>query len=217
MKLKIALVTAVCLAAAGCASSSNDIKSGYVTGEVRDTYLKDLDDTQAIDLFKSVSAQKVSGKDDTLAKDITVTALIKALGTRKSSQIKDSGVLDTKHDKVDIKKWTDDEVVAFYNKMYEKIFAPGDNDAALTPGGGSAYWAVSSGEDLSGKRDTSTEADKNTADPLSIIRLTGLYSAGNEISRRENSSGGWGTVKDVSLTTASVAAQIALTLAKFLI
>ena len=202
---------------AGCAASAPNIKSGYRTGEVQDTCLKDLDDSQAIDLFNRVYAQPVSGKDDTLAKDMTVTALIKALGTRKSRQIKDSGVLNTKHDKVDITKWTDDEVVGFYNRMYEEISGGAKSDAGESSSGGSAYWGVASADGSSDKKGTSSDISQSKDSALSIIRLTGLYSAGNEISRREGTGQGWGVVKDVSLTTATVAAQVALTLAKFLI
>ena len=216
MRGKTSFILLFCLVMAGCASSSNNIKSGYMTGEVQDTCLKDLDDSQAIDLFNRVYAQPVSGKDDTLAKDMTVTALIKALGTRKSRQIKDSGVLNTKQNKVDIKKWTDDEVVEFYNRMHEEISGGATSDAGESSSGGSAYWGVSSADGPSDKKGVSSDVKSNDS-ALSIIRLTGLYSAGNEISRREGSGQGWGVVKDVSLTTATVAAQVALTLAKFLI
>jgi hypothetical protein len=221
MKFKLILIFLVCCALAGCATTPpTATSSGYMTGKVEDTWLSDMDDTRAIDLFKRVHSQPVTTKEDSVAKEITVSAFIKALSSRRSPEIRDSGILRSEHTKVDLRKWTDDEVVEFYNKMYKELHIPERSGSGKRPPEKTALWASATYEAPTGgeeKDDPTGALPEEEASALSIIRFTGLYSAGSEIARREQHTGGWSAVKDISMTTATVAAQIALTLAKFLI
>ena len=219
MKFKMAVTVLVCCVLGGCATAP-PMRSGYMTGQVEDTWLRDMDDARAIDLFNRIHSQPVTTKEDSVAKDITVSAFIKALSSRRSREIRDSGTLRAEHAKVDLRKWTDDEIVEFYNKMYGKLHITEKAGGGKRPPEKTALWAFATYEaptEDDNKDAPSGSMPEDEASALSIIRFTGLYSAGNEITRREQHTGGWDAVKDISMTTATVAAQIALTLAKFLI
>lgn len=221
MKFIAASIVIVCGVMAGCATAPpTSVRSGYMTGRVEDTWLSDMDDARAIELFNRIHSQPVKTEEDSAAKDITVSAFIKALSSRRSREIRDSGILRGVYPKVDIRRWTDDEVVDFYNKMYGKLHISGKAGEGERPPEKTALWASATYEAPAEDDDKDAHSGsipENEASALSIIRFTGLYSAGNEITRRERHSGGWDAVKDISMTTATTAAQIALTLAKFLI
>ncbi len=199
-----------CLALAGCATTSS--RSGYTAGGINTPRTGELSDGQMIELFHKVYDEPAEDQIDRIAKDITITALTNAMEARRSREIKGSGVLKAEHKKVELKKWTDNDLLDTYRSLRVKLDTGAAEAAADTNGYNSAYWGTSSARD-----EEKAAAPENADETLKIMRLTAACSIENELSRRDKIASRWAVVGTAAGVTATIAARVALMLAPFLI
>ena len=217
----------MCLILAGCTTTRTATKTGYITGDVRETQLKGLTDSEALELFEGVYSEPVEDRTDTVAKNLTITAFMRAFKSMNSKEIKKSGVMNRKYEKVDLDKWTDNELVLMYDDLDTRIKGKDKEGSYRDDIHNSAYWGVSAGpseEEKEGsitiEKDSSIpemkgpeEVDKETS--LEVIRLTALYSVANELNRRNEIAGRWSAAKAAAGVGATLAMRVALILAGF--
>jgi len=215
-KTKALLVILLCIGVSGCATTST--RSGHMASNVDNMHFKGLDDEQLLTFFHRIYDEPVQARVDEIAKDITITAFMIALESRRSKVIKGSGVLEKPYKKIELDKWTDDDLLFFYNILseeHEKKDADNENVEGTMGVDGRVYWAF--------KNKTETEENKKTFSiandeaTLEIIQLTALYAVDGERTRRDTVRGMWNTVGSTVIKGVSTAAQVAMMLAGFFI
>ncbi len=188
--IRTILVMFLCLALAGCATTTS--RCGYMTGSVKEMHLKGLDSSQALDLFHRVYNMPVKDREDEIAKNITITAFMKALKSMHSGEIRNSGALKLQYDKINLRKWKSDDLMGIYRILKDRMIEDKDKSA-------------------------SSPKEKAEKENLEIIRLTALCSIGNEISRRDSAAGGWAVFGQALGAATTLAVQAATVLAGFMI
>ncbi|MGB2630234.1 MAG: hypothetical protein WBD24_05135 [Candidatus Omnitrophota bacterium] len=219
--IKISLSILVCFCLAGCATTPS--KYGYSGADLNAEHFKKFDDQQMLVLFDRIYNEPVKTRPDETAKDITVTALMIALESRscQSDVIMDSGVLGKPHKRIELNKWTDDDLVDEYNAIideWDKIKADAKradekNINKVMDNAGRAYWSFKKMPKAK-KEEISSADDKTT---LEIIQLTALFAINNELGRRDNIKRTWEAVGSATMAGVGLAAKVAIMLAKFLI
>lgn len=188
--IRTILIMFLCLALAGCATTTS--RCGYMTGNVKEMHLKGLDGSQALALFHRVYNMPVKDREDEIAKDITITAFMKALKSMHSGEIRNSGVLKLQYNKINLRKWNSDDLMSIYRTLKDRMITDRDKTA-------------------------SSLGEKTEKENLEIMRLTALCSIGNEISRRDSAAGGWAVFGQVLGAATTLAVQAASVLAGFMI
>ncbi|MFH1593438.1 MAG: hypothetical protein ABID09_01915 [Candidatus Omnitrophota bacterium] len=211
--MKAIVIVLLCLALAGCATTQPRL--GYKSADIKEMYLKDLSDEKVIEMFNDVYDKKVTIRVDEAAKDITITALMTALQTTRSEEIKRSGILEREYKKIDLRKWTDEDLLSAYRAL-ERETKEKETESP-EKAGKSKYWGQSSGSKDKKETEKKTLQLETGSESLNIIRLTALYSIGGEISRRDSVSGIWATVGHAVGTTVGIATKVAMLLAAFMI
>lgn len=210
-RIKILFVILLFISLAGCATASkkpNDLGKG-----VHEAHFKGLDDQQAIALFNRIYEYPVNTREDEIAKDITITAFMSALDYRCSKTVVDSGVMEKPYRKVELDKWTEGELLNYYNSLYEERVKK-DTDPEVVDEikdvDGKIYWTF---------RDVSDEEKEEISkdDTLDIIQLTALYAVEGERKRRDNIKGAWAATGSAVVTGINVATRVAMMLAGFLL
>ncbi|MDP8298501.1 MAG: hypothetical protein P9L88_01150 [Candidatus Tantalella remota] len=215
MKIKILVFLSLCIMLTGC--SSPRAGQSYMVENIKETHLKGLTDAQALEMFRRIYETPVDDPIDQSAKDITITAFLNAFRSMRSPEIRSSDVLKIKHKRVDLRKWNEQDLTNTYQgldarlrRVKKKVSDPGADDEK------SLYWSV---QDFSSApalpEDVSEKEKENT--PLTIIRLTAMYSVGDELSQRGETAKGWSVFKSSLGLATSIAARAAMLLAGFIL
>ncbi|MFC1480399.1 hypothetical protein ACFL5Y_03015 [Candidatus Omnitrophota bacterium] len=211
--MKAIVIVILCLALAGCATTQSRL--GYKSADINELYLNDLSDEKVVEMFNDVYDKKMTTRADRTAQDITITAMMNALQSTRSEIIKESGILGKEYKKIDLSKWTDEDLINAYRAL-EREIKRGET-ASSEKAGKSKYWAQSSGRKDKKETEKKTIQLEAGTESLKIIRLTALYSIGGEISRRDSVSGIWSTVGHAVGTSVGIATRVAMLLAAFMI
>lgn len=91
---------------------------------------KDLSDDQAMKMFALIYNLKVDTWEDETAKGIALSEFREFLKKRKSKFIKKSGIFEVEIEKVDLKKWTDHDLMKVYNALEPKARVYYESSAA---------------------------------------------------------------------------------------
>lgn len=219
--IKISLSILACFYLAGCATTPS--KYGYSGADLNAEHFNKFDDQQMLVLFDRLYNEPVKTRPDETAKDITVTALMIALESRsrRSDVIMNSGVLRKPCKRIELDKWTNDDLVNEYNSIideWDKMKADAKrvdekNINKVVDNTGKAYWSFKKMPKTK-KEKISSAGDKTT---LEIIQLTALFAINNELGRRDNIKHTWEAVGSAAMAGVGLAAKVAIMLAKFLI
>ncbi|GEM_PF-2367721 len=218
-KIKILPVILLCIGVSGCAATST--KFGHMASNVENMHFKELDDEQLLILFHRIYNEPVQTQVDEIAKDITITAFMIALDSRRSKVIKGSGVVEKPYEKVELDKWTDDELLILYNSLWEELERKEtDNENVEKTIGvdGRIYWAF---KDRTKRKETEKNEEtfsiaKNEA-TLEIIHLTAFYAVEGERNRRNAIKCTWHSAGSTVIRSVHTAAQVAMMLAGFFV
>jgi hypothetical protein len=210
-KVKILFTISLCISLAGCATASK--KPNELGKGVHEAHLKGLNDQEALALFSRIYEYPVNTQIDETAKNITITAFMSALDYRCSKTIVDSGAMEKPYRKVELDKWTENDLLNYYNSLYEERIKKDTGPEVVNEVrdvDGKIYWTF---------RDVSEEGKEKVKedDTLEIIQLTALYSVDGERKRRDSIRGAWATTGSVVATGVNVATRVAMMLAKFLL
>lgn len=222
--LMLLLILLTCsFAFTGCAAKQGS-RCGYQSRAENELRINKVTDAEAIDLFNRIYAQKVDTRADAVAKDITLTAFVRGLKERHSFEIESSGVMNKPFNSVELKQWTDEDLINAYNALTmsvkkterQKSLKKYPNaTATMDSHGRKTYWEANTSEPaVEVKKKPLEEEDVN---PMEVIRLTAIYSIGTELSQRDEAEGQWDAVGFAIGTGISIASEVAVILAKFLI
>ena len=124
----ILAVTCLVLASSGCATTR--LPLGYKVEGKEYISFKDLGDDQAMKMFALIYNIKTDEWADGVAKSLALSEFRELLKKRKSKYIKSSGIFDVEFEKVDLKKWTDHDLVKVYEALEPKAKAYYESSAA---------------------------------------------------------------------------------------
>ncbi|MBD3425804.1 MAG: hypothetical protein GF409_01075 [Candidatus Omnitrophica bacterium] len=206
--LRISVASLLFLSVAGCATSSK--KPDELGMNVHKMHMKALGDQEALALFERVYNYDPKTPVDRKAKDITVTAFMSALDYRCSKVIADSGVFQRPYNKVELGKWSDEELLDFYNSLYRKRVESDTGPEVVNEirdVDGKIYWTFSD----------APEEEIEKEDTQEIIQLTALYAVDGERDKRSRTKGAWKATGNAIATGVNVAARVAMMLAGFLL
>ena len=219
--LKILLVLLICFGLAGCATTSS--KYGYSGVDLNAEHFKGFNDEQMLVLFDRIYDLPAKTRPDETAKDITVTAFMIALESRakRSGTIEESGVLAKPYKKIELNKWSDNDLVNAYNsiskerdktqEVVKKIDEKNINK--VRDNEGRSYWSF---KEIPKRKKEKISADDNRT-TLEIIQLTALFAVDSELNRRDTVKRTWQTVGSATMEGISIATRVAIMLAGFLI
>ena len=177
---KILLTAFICFFMAGCATTK--FRYNYkIDGEECADFNK-LSDEQALKAVVMTYNVKTESADELIAKTLTLQSQMDMIAKRKSAYIKSSGVFDEiKFDRLDLKTWTDDDLILAYNTLKDK-------------------------GNLSYDKPSATLNEKENA--RRIIYMTGMQALVNELERRENTRQAWGVAAQLLSAALTVAVSM---------
>jgi len=108
----------LCAALSGCATMRYPSAYKVEGKEVKD--FKDLDDDQALKVVALIYNLKHECWEDGIARSIALEEYLKLLVKRNSQYVKNSGIFDTKYDKVKISSWKDEDLMKLYDSLVPK-------------------------------------------------------------------------------------------------
>ena len=206
--MKKALIILICIVLSGCTSPGRK-GPDLLTEKERSLPLEHISDTEKSQLYEKTYLEPVSNEGDVFARDLTLTALSKALGSSNKSGYK--------FNKIDLKKIETEVLCQKYRVlsklMYEEKVQEKD-DPEFIDTEGNQYWSYNLEED-SDSAEIETVSGKVSV--LEIMRITALYSMGNEIEQRGSNDKFWKDVGSGTARATGIAFQLALTLAKYMI
>ena len=109
------LSIAFCLLLSGCATTGN--KLAYDKHADKFKLLDDVSDEKALETYILIYNVQPRAWNIETAKNLSLEEFAYALKKRKSRLIKESGVFDLEYSKVDLSKWTDAQVLEFYDYL----------------------------------------------------------------------------------------------------
>lgn len=182
MKLKILftlfLIPAFILA--GCASTR--LTHGYKVEGQQIAEFENLSDELALKMVILIYNTTTDGFSEETAKSITLDKYIILLDKRKSKYLEDSGVFDLTYEKIDIKKWSDQDLIKVFEELRAETMLKYQH------------------------RTISHLTEEENAHR--IIHLTGLKEIARELKARENTRYAWDIAGQVLATALSVAVSI---------
>jgi len=104
----------------GCATISH----GYLPPEYDIQHkLKGLDDQDALELGCAICNVKAEDRDKEIAKNIAIGKYLKELKKRKSPLIEESGMLEIKYEKINLKKFGNAEIIRLFRSLDREPFS----------------------------------------------------------------------------------------------
>jgi hypothetical protein len=206
------LVIIICIILSGCSSAGKSIAAKRPgAGEALSLYA--LSESEKARLYKKVREQPVAAEIDIFSRNLTLTALARA----GSQPFKKADADDYGFNKIDLGKIKTEDLDHKYRILsklvYEKKIKP-PSDPDYVDGKGMSFWFY----DHKDSAEYSDSYDhENSVAVIDIIRLTALYSVGNELERRGDKSEFWKGVRCAASRTSGIAIQLGLTLAKYMI
>ena len=177
---KMLLVASVFFFVAGCATTKFSYKY-KIDGEEHADFTK-LSDEQALKAAVMTYNVKTESADELIAKTLTLQSQMDMLSKRKSSYIKDSGVFDQiKFDRLDLKTWTDDDLILAYNSLKDKA-------------------------NLSYNKPSAALDERENA--RRIVYMTGMQALVNELEHRENTKQAWAVASQLLSAALTVAVSM---------
>jgi len=119
--LCVVMTVAMCVSVYGCASTGNNAKGIYISEKAEYKEFKELTDQEAVDMVCRIYNVIARTRFEEMAKSIALSEYMKALGKRKSALVRDSGILNVEYEKVDIRKWTNDEIISFNSLLNARL------------------------------------------------------------------------------------------------
>jgi hypothetical protein len=119
MKNKVSLILVFAITFTGCATTST--KLGYKKDSVEFREFKELSDDEALKMVAELYNVTPDNEKDGIAKNITLTEYMADLKKRKSPYIDASGMYELSYTEVDLRKWSDQEIVEFYKYLTQKV------------------------------------------------------------------------------------------------
>jgi hypothetical protein len=174
------LVLSAVFLASGCATTKYDYKYRIDGQEYGD--FKNLSDEAALKAVVMTYNVKTESADELIAKTLTLQTQMDMLAKRKSAYIRSSGVFEQiKFDRLDLKTWTDDELILAYNTLKEKTILSYDKPS-----------------------DTLTEQENARR----IVYMAGMQVIVNELEKRENTKQAWAVAAQLLSTALTVAVSM---------
>jgi len=104
------IVLIILLLSSGCASTHHK----YIRSSGKEIHeaLKGLSDTETLEQGADLFNLRTDIRSEEIAKSLTIDEFIKWIKKRKSQVINESGILSLEYEKINIKKLSDDELVA---------------------------------------------------------------------------------------------------------
>lgn len=109
------LIIALCFFVSGCATTGN--KLAYDKNSEKFKLLDDVSDEKALETYILIYNVQPRTWEIETAKNLSLEEFLEALKKRKSKVIKESGVFELEYDAVDLSKWSDAQVLEFYDQM----------------------------------------------------------------------------------------------------
>lgn len=81
---------------------------------------KELDDDKALKLVVMIYNVKTTEWEEGIARNISLGEYINLLGKRSSVYLKKSGIFEVKYDRIDLKKWKDEDLLKLYDALMPK-------------------------------------------------------------------------------------------------
>lgn len=167
------------LALSGCATTMQN--HGYKVEGKEYVNFEDLDDDHALKMVVMLYNAPAETYEESVAKHLSIEKYTELLKKRNSKYLKNSGVYDLKYEKIDIKKWTDEELLVVYDTLDIKSKRH-------------KYMPVSS-----------LTEEENTK---RIVHLTAVDIIAKELKGRANTRQAWGFVANALAIAASIAVSI---------
>ena len=204
--MKKVLIIILCIVLSGCASSGRKGPDPLKDKKISQP-LAHISDTEKSQLYEKTFLESVSNESDVFARDLTLTALSKALGASKIPQYE--------FNEIDLKE-IDTEVLCQKYRVLSKLIyeekIEEKDEPAFIDTEGNKYWSFTPKKNLD-----SEDVESEKISVLEIMRITALYSVGNEIEKRGTKDEFWKDVGSGTARATGIGLQLALTLAKYMI
>lgn len=116
-----ALLVCLCAIVSGCATMRYPSAYKVEGKEFKD--FKDLDDDQALKVVALIYNVRHECWEGEIARSLALEEYVKLLSKRNSQYVKNSGIFDTKYDKVKISSWEDEDLMKLYDCLAPKTKA----------------------------------------------------------------------------------------------
>lgn len=176
MNRLIAIILVTALALSGCATMR--YPSTYKVDGKQCWSFKELDDEQALKIVALIYNMPHQAKDDDVARSLALEQYLALVKKRNSKLIKESGIFNIEYNKVNLSKWSEDDLVGLLDSLEPKVQ-------------GSAVEGV---QTLSESQNTQR-----------IVYLTAAYCVGNELQKRDQTRQALSIAGQVLTTALSVA------------
>jgi hypothetical protein len=173
----LVLILAASFVLSGCASLKHQ-KFGYKVDGKEYKSFKDLSDEHALKVTVMIYNINAEGPEEKIAKSITLTQMVEMLKQRKSAYLEGSGIFDIQIQEIDLKTWTDEDLVKVYKILKNKV-------------------------DISNYRAFPSLTEEENA--YRVMYLTGMTAIVTELKKRDNVRQAWSTVGQVLVTALSIA------------
>jgi predicted small secreted protein len=107
-----------CFLAAGCSTTNT---MGFREGSGEQGKFKSLSDEEALAMVAEIYNVAPETEKDGIAKNIALAEYIKELKKRRSKYIEASGIYELGYVDVDIRKWSDTEIVEYYTYLSSRV------------------------------------------------------------------------------------------------
>ena len=175
--IKAFVLAALCLSAAGCATTKSHQYGYKVEGREYRKFadLSDEDATKVVVSFFNVPDEIY---EDSVAKYLTIQKYMEILEKRKSEYIENSGIFGLAYKEIDLKLWNDQDLVTVYEALERRTI-----EYRYAP--------------------VATLTERENA--LRICRLTGMNCLIDELRRRKNTREAWGVAAQLVTVALQVA------------
>lgn len=115
----MAVILSLGLLSGGCASTGS--KLAYDKQSDKYELLDDVSDEKALETYTLIYNVQPRTWELETAKNLSLEEFSEALKKRKSRFIKESGVFDLEYNKVDLKNWSDTQLLEFYDHLDARV------------------------------------------------------------------------------------------------
>ncbi len=113
------MILFISLALTGCASTGS--KLAYDKQAAKYKLLDDVTDEKALETYTLIYNVQPRTWEIETARSLSLEEFSVALKKRKSRYIRESGVFDLEYKKVDLQKWSDAQIIEFYDHLNDRI------------------------------------------------------------------------------------------------
>jgi predicted small secreted protein len=117
MRKALPTLLIVAFALSGCATVGAGEKVVFDGGSKGERKFKDMSDEEALKITVAVYNVTPETEEDIKAKNIAMGAYVAELKKRKSKYLDDSGVFKLAYEEIDLKKWSDQDIVTMFRTL----------------------------------------------------------------------------------------------------